>query len=133
MQSRWSFKRRSTWALVAAPALAMAGLTIAAAGPAAAHGTAMPHSTVTAHTQYAAAEHFTVKPNKVNMVDCNGWSKLYTSAAPGFRARCTDPRGPKRYTAGYNTRAGGAYSGAPMTTSPPVEDAAQAPGHHADG
>jgi hypothetical protein len=28
---------------------------------------------------------------------------------------------------------GGTASGAPMTTSPPVEDAAQAPGHHADG
>jgi hypothetical protein len=104
VQSRWSFRRRSTWALIVAPGLAMAGLTIAAAGPATAH------NTIAAHTQSAASEHFTVKPNKLSMVDCNGWSKRYASAQPGFRSHCTDPRGPVRGEKGYNTLAGGAYS-----------------------
>jgi hypothetical protein len=112
VQSRWSFKRRSTWVLIAAPALTMAGLTVAAAGPAAA-GPAGPSGMGTAHSTAAAPvkEHFTVKPNKVNMLDCNGWSLHYTSANPGFRKLCTDPRGPERYTAGFNTRAGGTRSG----------------------
>ena len=103
MQRRWSFKRRSIWTFVAVPILGMASLTIAAAGPAAAHSQG-------ARAQSAATEHFTVQPNKVNMVDCNGWSKSYISASPGFRKLCTDPRGPQRYRAGYNTLAGGSYS-----------------------
>jgi hypothetical protein len=98
VQSRWSFKRRSTWAAIAAPFLAIASLIIAAASPAAAHSHAVAH------------EHFTVKPHRVNMLDCNGWSKRYASANPGFRKLCADPRGPEQYEAGYNTRAGGAYS-----------------------
>jgi hypothetical protein len=82
----------------------MAGLTIAAASPATAHNMSR------APGLSAAAEHFTVKPNQVNMVDCNGWSKLYQSAQPGFRMRCTDPHGPVRGEKGYNSIAGGAYS-----------------------
>ena len=108
MQSRWSFKRRSTWALIAAPILAMASLTIAAASPAVASPAAA--SPAAAHSHAVAHEHFTVKPHRVNMLDCNGWSKRYASANPGFRKLCTDPRGPERYQAGYNTIAGGAYS-----------------------
>lgn len=89
MQSRWSFKRRSTWALVAAPVLAMASLTIAMANPAAAHSQG-------SHPLSAAAEHFTVTPNKVNMLDCNGHSKKYISADPFFAHLCVDPHGPQR-------------------------------------
>jgi len=83
VQSRWSFKRRSTWALVAAPALAIASLTIAAANPA------------SAHSAGSASHVKSVKPNKVNELDCNGWSKKFKSVSPGFRRLCTDPRGPK--------------------------------------
>jgi hypothetical protein len=75
--------------------MAMASLTIAGASPAAAH------STATAH------EHFTVKPNKMNMLDCNGWGKHNTSANPGFRKLCTDPRGPLKHAKGWNMAAGG--------------------------
>jgi hypothetical protein len=85
--NRWSFKRRSSWALVTAPALAVAGLSVAAS-PAVAH----------THTaaQTTATEHFTVRPNPVNMLDCNGWSKKYRSVNPGFRGLCTDPHGKLR-------------------------------------
>jgi len=104
MQSRWSFRRRSILAIAAAPVLALASISIAAAGTVTAHSPGAPALS-------AASEQFTVQPNKVNMLDCNGWSKTYTSAVPGFRRLCTDPRGPERYQAGYNTRAGGTYSG----------------------
>jgi hypothetical protein len=70
------------WALVSAPALAMAGLSIAAAGPAEAHGA-------------PAAAHILI-PNKTNNLDCNGWSLKYRSIAPGHRELCTDPHGPLR-------------------------------------
>src|ERR1700726_866983 len=73
----------------------MGSLTIAAASPG------------TAHSRPASAEHFTVQPNKVNMLDCNGWSRTYMSANPGFRRLCTDQRGPKKGYAGFNTAAGG--------------------------
>ncbi len=32
-----------------------------------------------------------VAPNKVNEVDCNGWSSAYKSAKPAMRGLCTDP------------------------------------------
>jgi hypothetical protein len=32
-----------------------------------------------------------VQPNAVNLADCNGWSKSYTSLKPGMRGLCTDP------------------------------------------
>jgi hypothetical protein len=46
----------------------------------------------------------TVKPNAVNMLDCNGWSKTYKSANPGFRRLCTDPRGTTGTSYGDNYR-----------------------------
>ncbi len=95
MQSRWSFKSRSHWALVVAPVLAVAGLTIAA-GPAAAHS-----------GPTASLVKGTVKPHKVNMLDCNGWSSKYTSANGGFKKLCTDPRGAKK---GYSTSLRGYYT-----------------------
>ncbi|HEY3902865.1 MAG TPA: hypothetical protein VGM14_03015 [Streptosporangiaceae bacterium] len=84
MQNRWSLNRRS-WALAAAPLLAIASMAVFAAGPATAHVTA----TRSAHPAMAKS----VVPNKTNMLDCNGWSKKYKSVAPTFRVHCADPRG----------------------------------------
>jgi hypothetical protein len=43
-----------------------------------------------------------VKPNHVNQLDCNGYSKTYKALNEGMKAHCTDPRGPKgkEYTNG---------------------------------
>jgi len=81
VQSRWSFKRRSTWALAAAPVLAMASLSIAAASPAAAHSAP---SGTTARVIVPS----TTKPNNL---DCNGWSSVYQAVKPDFGGLCTDP------------------------------------------
>jgi hypothetical protein len=111
VNSRWSIRRHKTWALLSAPALAIATLSIAAAGPAAAHNTAR----AAAHALSVAQEHFTVKPNRgSNMTDCNGWSKSYTSVVPRFRENCTDPHGPLvsyRYTAPDGTTRTAKYWG----------------------
>jgi len=97
VQSRWSFKRRSTWALAAAPVLAMASLSIAAASPAAAHSAP---SGTTARVIVPS----TTKPNNL---DCNGWSKKYKALNPSHRMLCVDPRGPLKYKKGWNSPAGG--------------------------
>ena len=91
-------------ALGAVPALAAAGLAIAAASPATARTHAMAGRYA---TQSASQEHFTVLPHHVNMLDCNGWSPKYASANPGFRKNCTDPRGPRKGYRGWNSPAGG--------------------------
>src|SRR5690348_6989320 len=76
-------------ALSSAPVLAVVGLSVAA-------GSAAAHNTSRALT--AAAEHFTVKPNRgFNELDCNGWSKRYRAVVPGFRRNCADVRGPRHY------------------------------------
>jgi hypothetical protein len=59
--------------------LAVASLAVLTATPAVAH--------------VAANRSPGVTPNKVNMMDCNGWSKAYKSVSPGFRMHCVDPRG----------------------------------------
>jgi hypothetical protein len=81
VQRRWSFNRRSHWALFTAPILAVAGLAVASAVPA------------QARSAPAAAAHILI-PNKTNSMDCNGWSPKYHSLAPGHRELCTDPHGP---------------------------------------
>ena len=58
----------------------MASLSAAAAVPA------------QAHTSAPAATH-SVKPNKTNNLDCNGWSPKYQSVSPARREICTDPHG----------------------------------------
>jgi hypothetical protein len=45
----------------------------------------------------------TIKPSKVNNLDCNGYSPKYKAAAPGMRALCTDPHLPASV---YGTRDG---------------------------
>src|SRR5215470_2317749 len=83
VQRRLSFNRRSIWALVSAPVLALAGLSVIAAGPA------------QAHTSAPAVSHI-LKPNKTNNLDCNAWSTAYKSIAPAHRMLCADPHGPLR-------------------------------------
>jgi hypothetical protein len=82
VQRRWSFNRRSHWALFSAPILAVASLAIAGAVPAQAHNA-------------PAAAHI-LTPNKINNLDCNAWSMRYQSPDPAHRALCTDPHGPLR-------------------------------------
>jgi hypothetical protein len=77
VQNRWSFKRSSTWALLTAPLLAIGTLSFMVAGPAAAHVSAAGG----------------VTPNKVNMLDCNGYSKAFKSVNPYFKGKCVDPHG----------------------------------------
>jgi hypothetical protein len=82
VHNRWWSKTRSTWALIAVPLLAVASLAVFAAGPAAAHVAAKPASAARS-----------VAPNKISMMDCNGWSPKYKSVSPTFRMRCVDPHG----------------------------------------
>ena len=91
MQRRWSFNSRSIWALISAPVLAMTALSVAAAGPAQAHS--------------APAGVHILTPNKINNLDCNGWSRAYQSVAPAHRQLCADPHGSLRmvYSAATGT------------------------------
>ena len=47
-------------------------------------------------------------PNKINNLDCNGWSRTYRSIAPAHKELCTDPHGPfrQRYNAATGTSHG---------------------------
>jgi hypothetical protein len=80
VQRRWSFNGRSSWALFAAPILAVASVSVAGAIPAQAHNA-------------PSAAHILI-PNQSNNLDCNGWSLKYRPIAPAHRALCTDPHGP---------------------------------------
>jgi len=44
----------------------------------------------------SGADHLagTIAPAKTGLLDCNGWSPRYRSAANAMRMRCTDPHGP---------------------------------------
>jgi hypothetical protein len=72
--SRPQFRRRSIWALVAAPTLILGSLSVASAFPAAA--------------QSGSAS---VSPRAVNNLDCNGYSKKYSSIRMDMKALCVDP------------------------------------------
>jgi hypothetical protein len=78
MHSRWPIEKRSAWALVAAPILAMASLSVAVASPA-----TRPASGASLSAAHAVRW---VQPNKVSEVDCNGWSPKYRAVAPAFRS-----------------------------------------------
>jgi hypothetical protein len=99
LQSRWSIKRKSVWAVLVTPVLALGGLAAFAVTPAAAAKTPAAHQ----HALSAATEHFTVMPkkNSANDLDCNGWSKTYKPLAPGHRMLCTDPHGALVRSKGY--------------------------------
>jgi len=66
------------------------GVSVAGAIPAQAHSA-------------PAAAHILI-PNRINNLDCNGWSLKFGSIAPAHRALCTDPHGPLRtgYSSGRN-------------------------------
>ncbi len=78
--------RERIGALAIAPVLAVGSLALFAAGPAAAHVTS-PRSAASTAASTA------VRPNRIGMMDCNGWSPKYQSVSPTFRMRCVDPRG----------------------------------------
>ena len=75
------------WRLLLVPAIGVAvvcQLTLTGASAVAST------STAAAGTSVATGA---IAPNKINNLDCNGFSPKYTSAAPGHRGLCTDPRG----------------------------------------
>jgi hypothetical protein len=89
-----SFPFRRYSALIAAPLVVAGTLALAAASPAdAAHS---------GRAAAPAAASGSVKPNKINDMDCNGWSRNYTPLVPGFRKLCVDPHGPLK-SEGYNS------------------------------
>jgi hypothetical protein len=76
-------RRRTAWALALAPALAIGTMSMATISQAAAQ----------------PAPHVTrwVAPNKINNLDCNGWSPKYAPVSPARKEMCTDPRGARQY------------------------------------
>jgi hypothetical protein len=106
--SHSSIRRRPIRALFAAATLVVAGLTVATTGSAAAAKPA-------AHT---------VAPKAVNNLDCNGWSKKYTSIRRGMKATCVDPVQRKNGEA-YRFRDNGHYVG---HDEPSVKFISHAPG-----
>ncbi|HEX9034308.1 MAG TPA: hypothetical protein VF834_20885 [Streptosporangiaceae bacterium] len=88
MQSRLFFPRSGS-TLIAASVLAVGGLCMAASPSAArpaGHG---------------------IVPNKVNNLDCNGWSRKYTALVPEHRILCVDPHGPLRAPRHYSSSRAG--------------------------
>src|SRR6266516_2245285 len=90
MRHRWSLKIHPAWALATAPALALAGLSLAA-WPAAAH--------VVGHRPHGVA------PRKLSEVDCNGWSPKYKAIVAAHRMTCVDSRGPRKLQGKWSNRA----------------------------
>ena len=106
MGQRRLLRIRSLWALLIAPVLMVTGLTMsqaAAASPA--RPAAAPHARV-------------LMPNRVNQLDCNGYSRAYKALSPGMKAHCTDPMSlryvtyhGKRVLRGYRFKDNGHYVG----------------------
>jgi len=103
VQSRWSFRKRSTWALIAAPALVLASLSVAAASAATGHA-GIPAGSTAARI---------LLPHKVNNLDCNGWSRKYRALIPGHRMFCADPHGAYSSDVYYSASSGSAKASAP--------------------
>jgi len=74
--------------MVLAPAMSLAGLSMAGPGQAA---TASQAPMVASQATVAASHVNSVKPNRVNQLDCNGYSTKYKSLNPGGKMHCTDP------------------------------------------
>jgi hypothetical protein len=68
--------------------MSLTGIYMAGAGQAAA---ASPARTAASHATAVASHVKSVRPNKVNQLDCNGYSSKYKSLDPMGRGRCTDP------------------------------------------
>ena len=97
-------RHRSAWVLVMTPILAMAGLTMATSSQA---SVMHPASQATVTASHAKS----VKPKKVNQLDCNGYSSKYKSLDPQGRGRCTDPMNPRRGKHGARFEDNGHYIG----------------------
>ena len=112
MSRRMMMRHRSAWVLAMTPVLALAGISIAASSQA----TVMrPASQATALASHANKE---VVPNRVNQLDCNGYSTKYKSLIAGGKMRCTDPLGThtvtydgKKVIRGYRFEDNGHYIG----------------------
>ena len=85
MSGRMLMRHRSAWVLVMTPIMAMAGLAVAVSSQAA---VARPATQATAVASHASGD---VAPNRVNRLDCNGYSTKYKSLDPAFKSHCTDP------------------------------------------
>jgi hypothetical protein len=81
MGKRTLVRNRSVWALVVAPLLAVASLSMAVSSQAA---TASP-------ARMAASRPSGVTPHHVNQLDCNGYSTKYQALNTGGKMHCTDP------------------------------------------
>jgi hypothetical protein len=83
-------RRRSAWALALAlaPAMAVAGVWMAAPGQAA---VTSPAAMTVSQAAPAATSANEVKPNAVNGLDCNGFSTKYKTLRSGSQMGCTDP------------------------------------------
>jgi hypothetical protein len=91
MDKRTSVRGRSTWALVVAPLLVVASLSMAASSQAA---TASPAKMTASHAGVVPSRaHPEVKPHHVNQLDCSGYSTKYQALNPGQKMHCTDPLG----------------------------------------
>ncbi len=88
MGGRLRLRHRSAWVLVLTPAIGLAGMSMAGVGQAA---TASPARTAASQPKVVASHVTSVKPNRVNQLDCNGYSRKYKSLDPQGRGRCTDP------------------------------------------
>jgi len=78
------------WVVALAPVMAVAGVTMAQVGQAAVR---TPVSLTARQASVAASHAKAVTPNKVNSMDCNGYSTKYKSLSPGRKMTCTDPIG----------------------------------------
>jgi hypothetical protein len=85
-------RRRSAWVMVLAPAMSLASIYMASPGQAA---SAVPARTAGSQATVAASHATPVRPNRVNQLDCNGYSSRYKSLDPLGRGRCTDPMNPR--------------------------------------
>src|SRR5580704_10115904 len=110
MSGRMLMRHRSAWVLVMTPILAMAGLAVAVSSQAA---VARPATLATAVASHASGD---VAPNRVNRLDCNGYSTKYKSLDPAFKSHCTDPLAThtvrydgKKATPGYRFEATAPY------------------------
>jgi len=112
MSGRMLMRHRSAWVLVMTPILAMAGLAVAVSSQAAVARPATLATAVASHTNGDVA------PNRVNRLDCNGYSTKYKSLDPAFKSHCTDPLSThtvtydgKKVIRGYRFQDNGHYIG----------------------
>ena len=83
MRGGMSMRHRSAWVLALAPAMAIAGATMAVPGQAAVQSTA--------RLAPSPSSQQAVQPNAVNNLDCNGYSTKYKALRSGSKMECTDP------------------------------------------